>query len=359
MEAAGLLRLGDRRAATPPGGRTPGHAGPAGQGQRGRRRRDHHPALAQVRRCAGRGQGGRPGPAAAPARRAGRRGASPRPGGRAHQRGGRPGQGLCAPAGRGAQCADRRVRRRAQAPERRRQPLPRRPAQCAAGPRGPRPPRRPQGRCQPQGHPGRAAGRGARPGRPRQPRDHRRLRAPGRGHRRRPPAGQRRPVEGQRRAAQVGPGPQPLALLPDEPARRQCQEAGQEGRGAALVRGGLQQERRPGDAAAVGRQLSGRVDRAGAGGHCPHRENGGPALRRGREGSRRLLRAQRTLAEEGGQPAGRLGQDPRPDRRRGPHPGPARRRLRQAGWRRCQGQGGVPGVDEEGVRNVDRGRSVD
>jgi hypothetical protein len=74
---------------------------------------------------------------------------------------------------------------------------------------------------------------------------HRRLRAPGGDHLRRLRAGPRRPVGRQRGAAQGQPGAQPLALLPDEPARQQRAQAGAHRRGAALVCPGLRQERRP------------------------------------------------------------------------------------------------------------------
>ena len=70
------------------------------------------------------------------------------------------------------------------------------------------------------GDPGRAAGGAAErsqgPCGGRRPRDQRRLRAPGRGHRRRLRAAPGRPVGRQRRAAEGQPVAQPFALLPDE-----------------------------------------------------------------------------------------------------------------------------------------------
>ena len=56
-------------------------------------------------------------------------------------------------------------------------------------------------------------------------------------------------------AAKAQPREEPFALLPDEPARRQRAASAATRRGAALVRAGVRQERRPGDAAAVGREL--------------------------------------------------------------------------------------------------------
>ena len=86
-------------------------------------------------------------------------------------------------------------------------------------------------------------------------------------------------------AAQVQPGQEPLAVLPDERAGRQRAQAGPHGRGAAVVPAGLRQERGPGHAPAVGQRLPERAGRPGAAGCEAHRGRRAGRVRRGRRRS--------------------------------------------------------------------------
>ena len=102
----------------------------------------------------------------------------------------------------------------------------------------------------------------ARAGGTRRPRDRGRLRAPGRDHDRRPCARAGRARRRVGRAAQGQPREEPLALLPHVRARGQREGARRQGRGAALVRAGVRQQRRPRNAPAMGRELPQRPRRA-------------------------------------------------------------------------------------------------
>ena len=105
-----------------------------------------------------------------------------------------------------------------------------------------------------------------------------------------------------------------------------ARKRGRQGRGAALVRAGLREERRPGDAAAVGRELRQRAGRPGAAGRARASRRAAAQLFAEAGGdSRRLLRPQRALAAARRQEARGL-ERRRPARRRDAAPaGPARR----------------------------------
>jgi thioredoxin-related protein len=116
----------------------------------------------------------------------------------------------------------------------------------------------------PSAHPGAALAAGARVQRGSGSRGQRRLRTPGGDHGGGLHPRPGRAVERVRRAAESQPGQEPLALLPDEPAWRQCAQARPQRRGAALVRGGVCTQRGPGDPAAMGRPVRERAGRAGS-----------------------------------------------------------------------------------------------
>ena len=164
---------------------------------------------------------------------------------------------------------------------------------------------------------GRAAGLAhprARARRAHRPRDHRRLRAPGRDPHRRLPARRGRRARRSRRLAAGQPGQEPLALLPDAGPGQQCQAARRHRGRAALVRRGVQQERRAGHATAVGRDLRGRAGRPGAAGRGAHRGRHRAAVARSGGAAECVLRAQRPLAATRGQQAAGLAEVARPCR---------------------------------------------
>ena len=124
------------------------------------------------------------------------------------------------------------------------------------------------------------------------------------------------------------------AVLRDARPREQRQEARRQGGRGRLGREGLRSGHRPGDAAAVGRELRRHARRPDAGGHRPDREGRRPGDRRARARPRHLLRPQPPLPRADGEEARRLEQGQGAPGRREAAQDPARRRLRQAARRR-------------------------